>query len=71
MQTFLLNGRPHITLDNLLKCEGWCESGGVAKQMISAGLVQVDGVVEIRKRCKIIAGQTVEFENQQIKITKE
>lgn len=68
MQTFTLNGQPHITLDNLLKCEGWCESGGVAKQMISAGLVQVDGAVETRKRCKIIADQVVEFEGQEIKI---
>ena len=71
MQTFLLDGRPHITLDNLLKCEGWCESGGVAKQMIAAGLVKVDRVVETRKRCKIIAGQVVAYEGQAISIIKE
>jgi len=71
MQTFLLDGHPHITLDNLLKCEGWCESGGVAKQMIAAGLVQVDGVVETRKRCKIIAGQVVKYEELEIRIIEE
>jgi len=69
MQTFILDGRPHITLDNLLKCEGWCESGGVAKQQIAAGLVQVNGKIETRKRCKIFVGQVVEFESQQIVIS--
>ena len=71
MQTFNLNGQPHITLDNLLKCEGWCESGGVAKQRIAEGHVQVNGKVETRKRCKIVTGQVVEFEKLQIKIVKE
>ena len=70
MQTFNLNGRPHVTLDNLLKFEGWCESGGIAKQMIAAGLVQVDGKIETRKRCKITAGNTVKFESQQIIVTE-
>jgi len=69
MQTFSLDGRPYITLDNLLKVEGWCESGAVAKQVIAAGLVKVDGKVETRKRCKITSEQTVKFESQQIKIT--
>jgi len=68
MQSFSLGGKPHITLDNLLKFEGWCESGGFAKQMIAAGRVKVDGQIETRKRCKISSGQTVEFDNQQIKI---
>lgn len=70
MQVFNLEGRKYITLDNLLKVEGWCESGGVAKQMISAGLVQVDGVVETRKRCKIFVDQVVEFKGEQIKIAE-
>ncbi|MEP1742422.1 MAG: ribosome-associated protein YbcJ [Kangiellaceae bacterium] len=71
MQTFSLEGRPHITLDNLLKFEGWCESGGVAKQMIAAGMVEVNGQVELRKRCKIVAEQIVSFEGQQIKVVAE
>jgi len=68
MQHFDLEGREYITLDNLLKVEGWCESGGVAKQIIAAGHVQVDGNVETRKRCKIKQGQVVEFDSQQIEI---
>jgi ribosome-associated protein len=68
MQTFSLNGRPHVTLDNLLKFEGWCESGGLAKQLIADGQVTVNGKVETRKRCKIVQGQQVEFQGQQITI---
>jgi ribosome-associated protein len=71
MQTFSLEGRPHITLDNLLKFEGWCESGGVAKQMIAAGMVEVNDQVELRKRCKIVAEQIVSFEGQQIRVVAE
>ncbi len=71
MQTFSLEGRPHITLDNLLKHEGWCESGGVAKQVIAAGMVSVDGKVELRKRCKIKPQQVVEFQDQAIKVIAE
>lgn len=48
-----------ITLDNLLKATGLAPSGGSAKQMIAEGLVQVDGAVELRKTCKIRAGQQV------------
>lgn len=69
MQTFSLEGRPHVTLDNLLKFEGWCESGGMAKQLIAAGEVEVNSQVETRKRCKITEGQIVSFAGQQIKVT--
>lgn len=66
MQKFDLDGREFITLDNLLKVEGWCESGGFAKQQIAAGQVKVDGDIETRKRCKITAGKKVEFNGQTI-----
>ena len=69
MQEFDLEGREYTTLDNLLKIEGWCESGGIAKQRIAAGLVQVNGKIETRKRCKIFVGQVVEFESQQITVS--
>ncbi|PMC17959.1 ribosome-associated protein, partial [Klebsiella aerogenes] len=32
------------------------------KIFIAEGLVKVDGAVETRKRCKIVAGQTVTFD---------
>lgn len=49
----------HIPLDALLKATGLAESGGRAKAMVAAGLVQVDGQTELRKTCKLRAGQLV------------
>ena len=49
-----------IELHKLLKIEGICASGGEAKLLVASGEVRVDGVVELRKACKIRAGQSVE-----------
>ena len=49
----------YITLDALLKATGLAPSGGIAKMMVADGLVQVDGREELRKTCKIRAGQVV------------
>lgn len=68
--TFTLEGTEFITLANLLKVEGWTESGAVAKQVIDAGMVSVDGVIETRKRCKLVPGQRVEFNDNAIVIGK-
>lgn len=48
-----------IPLDALLKTIGVASSGGEAKAMVAAGKVRVDGQLELRKRCKIRAGQVV------------
>jgi ribosome-associated protein len=58
---FELEGNPHIELHQLLKVTGLCGSGGMAKNIIGAGEVLVDGGVETRKRCKIGPGQQVTF----------
>jgi ribosome-associated protein len=42
-----------------LKVCGVADTGGVAKLMIIDGDVEVDGLVELRKGCKIRAGQRV------------
>ena len=55
---FELRGE-YITLDALLKATGLAESGGRAKAMVAEGLVQVDGQAELRKSCKLRAGQVV------------
>ena len=68
MIEFELDGHDYIELHSLLKVTGLCESGGVAKLLISDGLVQVDGAVETRKRCKIRTGQIVNFDSQQITV---
>ncbi len=57
-----------ITLDALLKATGLAGSGGVAKQMIGAGVVEVDGRQELRKTCKIRAGQLVSTQGSQVRV---
>jgi len=66
MEEFYLKDNEFIELNNLLKVMGLCESGGMAKILISEGRVKVDGNVELRKRCKIRKGQAVEFEGHKI-----
>ena len=66
MEQFRLAGHDYIELCDLLKVLGWCSSGGEAKIRISCGEAIVDGVMEERKRCKIRAGQTVEFDGEEV-----
>lgn len=51
--------RDFIELNQLLKLAGLCDSGGAGKQLVASGAVRVDGAVEVRKTCKIRAGQVV------------
>jgi len=57
-----------ITLDNLLKATGLAGSGGQAKAMVADGLVQVDGRDELRKTCKIRAGQVVSIHGARVRV---
>lgn len=68
MEVFSLEGNEFIELSNLLKIKGLCATGGMAKMVISEGLVRVDGKVELRKRCKVRAGQIVEFDGHKITV---
>lgn len=68
MENFDLDGRDYVELNNLLKLTGMCPSGGVAKMVIAAGEVAVDGQIETRKRCKIKAGQFIEYSGQKIHV---
>lgn len=68
-EQFSLEGRDFIPLHNLLKVLGWCHSGAMAKEVIDAGYVEVDGQVELRKRCKILAGQQVRFNKQRVTVS--
>lgn len=58
----------YIELIKLLKITGLCDSGGMAKVVTGEGRVRVDGIVELRKRCKIRKGQTVEFDGNTIEV---
>ncbi len=66
-QDFQLEG-PYIQLNNLIKLLGLAESGGAAKIMIAAGDVNVDGVLETRKRLKLRVGQVVKVGEEEIRI---
>ncbi|WP_214106935.1 RNA-binding S4 domain-containing protein [Acrocarpospora catenulata] len=67
-QTFTLQS-DWIALCDLLKYCAITESGGEAKHFIAEGNVHVDGTLELRKRRKIHAGQTVTGEGFEIHVT--
>ena len=58
----------YIELDKLLKAMGLADSGGQARAFITAGEVQVDGRVELRKTAKIRAGQRVTFGTSTVRV---
>jgi ribosome-associated protein len=58
----------YVELKQLLKLADLVTSGGEAKMVIGDGQVRVDGEVELRKACKIRAGQVVEFADSQIRV---
>ena len=51
-----------IELCQFLKFAGLTGTGGEAKQVISQGLVQLNGAVETQKRKKLLAGDKVTYE---------
>ena len=50
---------PYIQLDQLLKFSGLALSGGKAKEMIFAGIVDVNGITASERRKKIYSGDKV------------
>lgn len=58
-----------VELYKLLKFEGLASSGGEAKALIADGQVRVNGVVETRKRKKIVAGDIVEFDSESYSVS--
>lgn len=63
--------REYVELKQLLKLTDLVSSGGEAKLIIGEGQVQVDGAVELRKACKIRAGQQVQLGDVLIRVTGE
>jgi len=66
---FSLNGE-YIELNQLLKLVGVCDSGGAGKMLVASGDVKVDGKVELRKTCKIRAGQKVQLGDLRITVVE-
>lgn len=64
---FSLEGE-YVELNQLLKLTGLCDSGGAGKSIVASGDVKVDGVTELRKTCKIRAGQVVTLGDVIIKV---
>lgn len=65
---FPLSGE-YVELNQLLKLVGACDSGGAGKLLVAAGLVSVDGQVELRKTAKIRVGQVVTFGDLRVKVS--
>ena len=58
----------YIKLGQALKAAGLVESGVDAKFVIQDGLVKVNGSIETQRGKKLVAGDVVEFDGEQIKI---
>ncbi|MGP1665667.1 MAG: RNA-binding S4 domain-containing protein [Rhodanobacter sp.] len=69
MQTidFELEG-DYVELNMLLKLVGVCDSGGAGKAIVATGAVSVDGKAELRKTCKIHAGQIATIDDVEIRV---
>ena len=59
-----------IKLGQALKAAGLVDSGVEAKDVITSGLVKVNGKVEIQRGKKLYDGDSVEYNNEMIAISK-
>lgn len=57
-----------VELYKILKFEGLAPSGAAAKIAIAQGLVVVNGVVETRKRKKIISGDVIHYADESLRV---
>ena len=60
-----------IKLGQALKLAGLVESGVMAKDVITDGLVKVNGEVDLRRGRKLYEGDIVDFDGQQFKIASK
>ena len=56
--------KEQVELFKILKFEGIASSGAEAKDMIAAGTVLVNGIIEKQKRKKMVAGDTIEVNGE-------
>jgi ribosome-associated protein len=59
----------YIKLGQALKLAGLAENGAIAKEMITAGQVTVNGEVDLRRGRKCVPGDLIEFKGKQVKVT--
>ena len=60
-----------IKLDSFLKYMQWVDSGGMAKMVVSDGLVYVNGEQEMPRGRKLYPGDEVEFMGEKDRIEKD
>jgi len=63
--------REYVELNQLLKLVGLCDSGGAGKALVASGAVTVDGAVELRKTCKVRAGQMVRIGDFEVRVARK
>lgn len=63
MKDVFVNKEP-VELFKILKFEGIASSGAEAKDLIAAGIVLVNGIIEKQKRKKMVAGDTIELNGE-------
>ena len=61
----------YIELIQLLKVIGIASTGGHAKMIVDEEMIGRNGELETRKRAKLIAGDVIEIEVEQIRIELE
>lgn len=67
VQTFKIEGE-FIHLIQLLKALNWVQTGGHAQLVVMEGEVRYNGQVYYRKRLKVRAGDTVEYDGKSVQI---
>jgi ribosome-associated protein len=61
----------YIELIQLLKAIGIASTGGHAKMIVDEEMIMRNGELETRKRAKLIAGDVIEIQVEQIRIELE
>ena len=64
----LREGEDFIPLIALLKATGLVDSGSMAQEVVTVGLVKRNGETELRKRAKIVSGDIIEFEGYIVEV---
>jgi ribosome-associated protein len=61
----------YIELIQLLKAIGIASTGGHAKMIVDEEMIRRNGELETRKRAKLIAGDVIEIQVEQMRIELE
>lgn len=67
MKDIFINKEP-VELFKILKFEGIASSGAEAKDMIAAGIVLVNGIIEKQKRKKMVSGDTIQLKGESFRL---